>query len=123
MEADEAVEKIKAVLEVCSSWKLAVIEGKAGSQSYEHPWTFENATVFVRLDQFESRVQSIADLFETIVEFNRLEKVEIGGTKVWQNVGQLYIYCHANVIIRHFPETQGKILSSQVVTVYTEFTT
>lgn len=59
-------------------------------------WTFHPNTVFERLYAFIDRLNTIQWFFNTILEFTKLEKVEIGGFK-------------------------GRILSSKVVAVYGEF--
>ncbi|KXS10801.1 hypothetical protein M427DRAFT_103173 [Gonapodya prolifera JEL478] len=97
-EPDEASERLKNVQRVCDALKKAYTTYREKSMTTERPWNFDSRIVFGRLDQFLERVDVIAGLFETIIEFNRLEKVEVGGTK-------------------------GKILSSQVVQIFTEFTT
>lgn len=44
-------------------------------------WSFKLASVFELLDRFIARLKAMAELFETAVEFNKLERVEIGGAK------------------------------------------
>ncbi|KAJ3128700.1 hypothetical protein HK098_003691 [Nowakowskiella sp. JEL0407] len=96
-EPEEAAERIRLVLKVCEAFKSSYYECKAKTSQSARPWNFDSKLVFGRLDTFLVRVQQILELFETIIEFNRLEKVEMGGTK-------------------------GKILSSQVAQIFTEFT-
>lgn len=43
------------------------------------PWTFNSTTVFTRLDAFLKRLADIEWLFDTVLEFSKLEKIEIGG--------------------------------------------
>ncbi|ORY39399.1 hypothetical protein BCR33DRAFT_720231 [Rhizoclosmatium globosum] len=95
-EPEEAAERLRLVLRVSSAFKQTVYESKASLAESPHPWNFDAKHVFGRLETFESRVQQILNLFDSIIEFNRLEKIEIGGTK-------------------------GKILSSQVMQIFTEF--
>ncbi|KAI9353687.1 dynein heavy chain and region D6 of dynein motor-domain-containing protein [Obelidium mucronatum] len=95
-EPEEAAEKLRLTLRVCSAFKQTVFENKAALADSPRPWMFDAKIVFGRLEKFESRVQQILSLFDSIIEFNRLEKIEIGGTK-------------------------GKILSSQIVQIFTEF--
>ncbi|KAJ3096963.1 hypothetical protein HDU97_005410 [Phlyctochytrium planicorne] len=96
-EPEEAAERIRIVLRVCEAFKQTYYENKAQLAESERPWNFDTKIIFGRLDKFIARVQQILDLFDSIIEFNRLEKIEIGGTK-------------------------GKILSSQVAQIFTEFT-
>ena len=96
-EAEEAAERIKLVLRVCEVFKTTFFEAKARTLDSVHPWNFDTRNIFSRIDKFLVRVGQILELFDTIIEFNRLEKVEVGGTK-------------------------GKILSYQVSQIFTEFT-
>lgn len=43
------------------------------------PWTFNSTAVFTRLDAFLKRLADIEWLFDTVLEFSKLEKIEIGG--------------------------------------------
>ncbi|KAJ3180788.1 hypothetical protein HDU85_003867 [Gaertneriomyces sp. JEL0708] len=95
-EPEEAAERLRVVLRVCDQFKQTYYEYKSQMAETQRPWNFDAKLVFARLDKFLSRVQQIAELFDTIIEFNRLEKIEIGGTK-------------------------GKILSSQVAQIFNEF--
>ncbi|KAJ3220317.1 hypothetical protein HK099_004389 [Clydaea vesicula] len=96
-EPEEAAERLRLVLKITESFKETYFEAKNTTLDTEHPWNFDTKLVFNRLDKFLIRVSQILELFDTIIEFNRLEKVEVGGTK-------------------------GKILSSQVAQIFTEFT-
>lgn len=96
-EPEEAAERLKVVIRVCDAFKQTYFDYKAQTAEMKRPWNFDTKLVFARLDKFLGRVQQIVELFDTIIEFNRLEKIEIGGTK-------------------------GKILSSQVAQIFTEFT-
>nr|KAJ3421855.1 hypothetical protein HK105_002054 [Polyrhizophydium stewartii] len=95
-EPEEAAERLRLVLRICDSFKTTYFEYKTSTAESSRPWNFDSRMIFGRLDKFLVRVQQILELFEIIIEFNRLEKIEIGGTK-------------------------GKILSSQVAQIFTEF--
>lgn len=81
-EPEEAAERIKLVLRVCDAFKQTYFDAKTRTAETEHPWNFDAKLIFGRLDRFLERVNQILELFDTIIEFNRLEKVEVGGTKV-----------------------------------------
>lgn len=97
-EPEEAAERLRVVMRVINSMKSSYLDCKANTLKSKSPWSFDSKLIFSRLDQFTVRVQELLSLFDTINEFNRLEKIEIGGTK-------------------------GKILSSQIAQIYVEFTT
>ena len=43
------------------------------------PWNFNPSAVFHRLDAFLKRLADIEWLFNTVLEFSKLEKIEVGG--------------------------------------------
>ncbi|CAH1164042.1 unnamed protein product [Phaedon cochleariae] len=45
------------------------------------PWNFHENMVFERFDAFLERLKTIQWFFNTVLEFNKLEKIEIGGIK------------------------------------------
>ena len=47
-----------------------------------NPWRFQSSALFSRLDAFLERCHDVLDLSQTAQQFHRLERVEIGGTKV-----------------------------------------
>ncbi len=47
----------------------------------DNPWKFQNSSLFQRLDAFLERSHDMMDLMSTCVQFNKLERIEIGGTK------------------------------------------
>ncbi|MED6234546.1 hypothetical protein ATANTOWER_026276 [Ataeniobius toweri] len=48
-------------------------------------WDFPSAMAFSRFNQFKNRMLQLEKLFETVLEFQRMEKLEFGGVK-----GRLY---------------------------------
>jgi dynein heavy chain len=80
-------------LDVCSRFKEAYFEYK---QKAKNQWKITTNALFVRLDAFSERCQDIMHLTSTIIQFNKLKKIEIGNTK-------------------------GKTLTSTVLTISTEF--
>jgi dynein heavy chain, axonemal len=81
-EPEEAADRLRLVLRVSEAFKQTFFDKKSELAESERPWNFDTKLVFARLDKFVDRVQQILDLFSSIIEFNRLEKIEIGGTKV-----------------------------------------
>lgn len=45
------------------------------------PWTFHPNVVFERLIKFLQRLNTIQWFFKTVLEFQKLEKIEVGGMK------------------------------------------
>lgn len=67
-----------------------------GMETDSPPWTFSAGAVFGRIDAFLKRLTDIEWLFDTVLEFSKLEKIEIGGIP-------------------------GRSLSARVVSVFKEF--
>ena len=99
-EPDEAVKRLSSTLSVCSHFKNWYFHYK-NKASKEAPteggksrsWKFQNTTLFARLDAFLERCHDLLDVLETVMLFNRLEKVEIGGThgaELSQNIVQIH---------------------------------
>eukprot|EP00961_Rhodomonas_salina_P105516 1420618-Rhodomonas_salina.1 len=98
IEPQEAVDALKVCLKVCVTFKSTYFDYKAraSTECPANPWRFQNSALFARLDSFLERCHDVLDLMQTIVQFNKLEKIEVGGTK-------------------------GKALTSSVQQIYTEF--
>ncbi|KAF4726241.1 hypothetical protein FOZ62_001950 [Perkinsus olseni] len=82
-EANEAVEKLEKTLEICTAFrdKYFFYRDVAEQQGKEGGWRIQTSALFVRLDAFRERCRDILDFTKTIVQFFKLERVEIGGTK------------------------------------------
>jgi len=74
----EAYDKLAQALDVCSKFKDAYFEYKAKANNQ---WKITTNALFVRLDAFSERCQDMMHLTHTIIQFTKLEKIEIGSTK------------------------------------------
>jgi dynein heavy chain len=74
----EAHEKLILALDVCSKFKDAYFEYKAKSKNQ---WKITTNALFVRLDSFSERCQDIKHLTNSIIQFSKLQKIDIGNTK------------------------------------------
>lgn len=96
-EAAECHEKLERTLAICNAFKdtylqyreIAEVQDKEG-------WKMKNDALFVRLDAFRERLRDALDFTRTVMQFLKLDRVEIGGTR-------------------------GKILSDAVVAIAEEF--
>lgn len=77
-EPKEAHDRLTLALDVCSKFKDAYFEYKAKAKNQ---WKITTNALFVRLDSFSERCQDIMHLTSTIIQFNKLQKIEIGNTK------------------------------------------
>ena len=95
MDPNEAAENLKTTLKVLGTFKSYYFDYKAKTQteSPNNMWRFQNSILFARLDSFMERCHDILDLSQTVLQFNKLEKVEVGGTKgktLTTSVRQIY---------------------------------
>lgn len=82
-EANQAVAMLKMTLNVCGAFKSTYFDYKttANAECPANPWKIQNNALFMRLDSFLERCHDILDLTQTIVQFSKLAKIEVGGTK------------------------------------------
>eukprot|EP00955_Chlamydomonas_euryale_P098697 365162-Chlamydomonas_euryale.AAC.21 len=83
MEPTEAVEKLRLQMRVLANFKQFYFEYREKSKVEvpDRPWKFQNSSLFQRLDTFLERSHDMMNMMATCVQFNKLERVEIGGTK------------------------------------------
>ena len=96
MEPQEAVERLMVTLKVCGTFKSVYFDYKsrANAEVPNNPWRLQNTALFPRLDSFLERCHDLLDLCKTVVQFQRLERVEIGGNKgrtLSASVAQIYV--------------------------------
>ncbi|KAL6747291.1 flagellar outer dynein arm heavy chain beta [Haematococcus lacustris] len=82
-EPSEAVDKLRLTLRVLGAFKNYYFEYRTLSltDTPANPWKFQNSSLFSRLDTFMERCHDMMDMMSTCVQFNKLERVEIGNTK------------------------------------------
>lgn len=73
-----ACDKLGMILDIIAKFKEAFFEYKAQAKD---SWNITTNALFVRLDAFSERCQDIQHFTTTIVQFSKLNKIEIGGTK------------------------------------------
>ncbi|XP_067212065.1 dynein beta chain, ciliary [Linepithema humile] len=80
-DVDEALQRVKISKEVLEEFKqqFELRKHMPGLKPEAPPWTFNSTAVFTRLDAFLKRLADIEWLFDTVLEFSKLEKIEIGG--------------------------------------------
>ncbi|XP_046594204.1 dynein beta chain, ciliary [Neodiprion lecontei] len=80
-DVDEALQRVKISRGVLEEFKCQFERRRnvPGMKPDAPPWTFNPIAVFHRLDAFLKRLADIEWLFHTVLEFSKLEKIEIGG--------------------------------------------
>jgi dynein heavy chain len=101
-EANLAVTMLKTTLHVCGAFKSTYFDYKttANAECPANPWKIQNNALFMRLDSFLERCHDILDLTQTIVQFSKLAKIEVGGTKgktLTTSIKQIYEDFHSAV--------------------------
>ena len=86
MEPQEAVDKLRVTVRVLAAFKSYYFDNKARTLDVTplNPWKFQNSALFGRLDAFLDRCNQLLDFSQTALQFHKLERIEIGGTKVTQ---------------------------------------
>ena len=84
MEPQEAVDKLRLTARVLTAFKSYYFDNKARTleETPNNPWKFQNSALFGRLDAFLDRCNDVLNLSQSALQFHKLERVEIGGTKV-----------------------------------------
>ena len=82
-ETNTAVKMLQTLLRVLGRFKTTYFDykTKASQECPDNPWRVQNNAVFIRLDSFLERCHDILDLAQTILQFSKLAKIEVGGTK------------------------------------------
>jgi dynein heavy chain len=82
-EAAEAHERLVMALKVCGFFKKVYFDYKlrATKECPNNPWKIQNSALFVRLDAFNERCMDLLELTRTVMQFEKLDRVEIGGNK------------------------------------------
>lgn len=78
-----ALKMLETTIVCIGRFKAAYFEYKEKSilDCPDNPWRMQNNAVFVRLDAFLERCHDVLEMAETIAEFNKLARTEVGGTK------------------------------------------
>ena len=105
----EVVKKLATTIDVCAKFKNSFFSFKSQSQTIKNGkgWGLPMNALFIRLDSFLERCHDIMHIAETILQFNKLEKIEIGGTKgknLSSTVRQIYNQFNQAVTDFHSPE-------------------
>ncbi|CAK4776251.1 unnamed protein product [Aphanomyces euteiches] len=86
IDADEtlkALDGLKTTLRVCANFKSTYFDykAKANVECPQNQWRIQNNALFIRLDAFLERCHDVLELTQTILQFGKLSKIEVGGTK------------------------------------------
>jgi dynein heavy chain len=109
MEPQDAVDALKVCLKVSVTFKSTYFDYKAraSTECPSNPWRFQNSALFSRLDSFLERCHDVLDLMQTIVQFSKLERIEVGGTKgkaLTASVQQIYAeFLQATTVFKQAP--------------------
>ena len=96
VEPPEAVAKLQLTLKVCGAFKQQYFayKSRTNQETPKNPWRFQNSALFARLDAFLERCHDILDLTTTVLQFSKLERVEVSGTRgktLTNSVNQIYV--------------------------------
>jgi dynein heavy chain len=81
-EASECYDKLDRTLQVCTALKHTYdVYSDIADQQGGDGWKMKHDALFVRLDAFRERCRDALDFTRTVMQFTKLERIEIGGTK------------------------------------------
>lgn len=108
MEPQEAVDKLRVTVRVLAAFKSYYFDNKARSLDVTplNPWKFQKSALFGRLDAFLDRCNNLLNFSQTALQFHKLERVEIGGTKV--RLATLF----ACPLLRHLKRSAARLWKS-----------
>ncbi|XP_066544120.1 dynein axonemal heavy chain 11 [Amia ocellicauda] len=87
MELEEGVERVQQTIHIIKSFKRCFHQHKDKISQYYREgepvrhWDFPSHLVFVRTDRILERLLMIEELFASALDFLKLEKIEIGGSR------------------------------------------
>ena len=78
---------------VCGKLKSVYFDYKsrANTEVPQNPWRIQNTALFPRLDSFLERCHDLLDLCKTVVQFQKLERIEIGGNTTYTDVNGTFV--------------------------------
>ncbi|XP_058534261.1 dynein axonemal heavy chain 11 [Ochotona princeps] len=95
-EVEDALEKVQVAIRVFKTFKNSFLSCREGLASRVpgngelRPWDFQSHLVFCRFDNFLDRLIKVEDVFVTVLEFEKLERLEFGGSKGTVLNGQIH---------------------------------
>ncbi|XP_048655651.1 dynein axonemal heavy chain 11 isoform X1 [Marmota marmota marmota] len=86
-EIEDSLEKVQVAINILKSFKHSFFNYRKRLTSYfmgnkdVRTWDFPSHLVFCRFDKFLDRLMKIEDVFVTMLEFEKLERLEFGGIR------------------------------------------
>ncbi|CAH6779586.1 Dnah11 [Phodopus roborovskii] len=86
-EVEDALEKVQEAIRILKTFQDSFFKSRKRLASYftgsteRRPWDFQSQLVFGRFNKFLDRLIKIEEVFVTMLEFEKLERLEFGGTK------------------------------------------
>ncbi|XP_034084207.1 dynein heavy chain 11, axonemal [Gymnodraco acuticeps] len=115
---EESLSMVKRVIKVFRCFKDSYQTQRERLAHYvKHaPWDFPSAMILARFNQFFNRMLQLEDLFEIMLDFQRMEKLEFGGLngKIYsENAAQMYKEFSNHCQVLKHSENSPYDLSSQ----------
>jgi len=81
-EASECYDKLDKTLQVCTAFqKTYELYRRKAAENGGEGWKMKPEALFVRLDAFRERCRDTLDFTRMVMQFTKLERIDIGGTK------------------------------------------
>ncbi|KAI9536522.1 hypothetical protein NQZ68_032317 [Dissostichus eleginoides] len=123
---EESLTMVKRVIKVFRCFKDSYqTQRERLAHHVKHaPWDFPSAMICARFNQFFNRMLQLEDLFEIMLDFQRMEKLEFGGLngKIYsENAAQMYKEFSNHCQVLKHSENSPYDLSSQLLTIVGPF--
>ncbi|XP_075413447.1 dynein axonemal heavy chain 11 [Tenrec ecaudatus] len=86
-DVEDSLEKVQIAMHVLQTFRNSFLNSQRGLEGYFTgsreltPWDFQAHLVFHRFDKFLSRLMKLEDIFVTMLEFEKLQRLEFGGSR------------------------------------------
>ncbi|KAM9806325.1 dynein axonemal heavy chain 11 isoform 1-T1 [Syngnathus typhle] len=93
-EPEEGLHMVKMVIKLFRCFKKNYQSQREKLANHAKPWDFPSVTIFTRFNNFLHRMLQLEDIFELMLEYKRMEKLEFGGPKgkvYSEHAAQLYV--------------------------------
>ncbi|KAM7383622.1 hypothetical protein PAMP_003257 [Pampus punctatissimus] len=104
---EESLQMVKMAIKVfrCFRESYQTQRERLANHAKHAPWDFPSAMIFARFNQFLNRMLQLKDLFEIMLDSQRMEKLEFGGPKgkvYSEHAAQMYReFCNHCHVMKH----------------------
>uniref|UniRef100_A0A3P8V3P1 Dynein axonemal heavy chain 11 n=1 Tax=Cynoglossus semilaevis TaxID=244447 RepID=A0A3P8V3P1_CYNSE len=123
----DSLQMVKRVIRVfrCFRGSYQTHRERLANHVKHAPWDFPSAMIFARFNQFFNRMLQLEDLFEIMLDFQRMEKLEFGGLQgkaCSEHASHMYQdFSHHCRLLKHSENSPFDLNSQDFENEYNEF--